>query len=183
MPDPVRRLLDREEIRDVIHRYVRGVDRRDYELIRSCYHPDGVDRHPGFTGRRDAYVDWLRTILPRYAFTVHFIGNVLIELDDDTAAVESYAVAYHADADPASQRGNVIAGIRYADRFTRGESGWRIADRTVITDWAHLWQPDRALAARFTPNGAPAPDDVTYRMGFAAHPLSSHGSDAVDLEV
>ena len=32
-------LVARERIRDVIHRYARGVDRRDYELVRSCYHP------------------------------------------------------------------------------------------------------------------------------------------------
>ncbi|MGV0793506.1 nuclear transport factor 2 family protein [Mycolicibacterium sp. XJ1819] len=156
MTDGISQLLDREEIRDVIYRYARGIDRRDFELVRQCYHPDGIDRHPGFTGARDDYIEWLRNILPRYAFTVHFVGNVLVETDGDEAAAESYTVAYHASAeDVDNARENFIAGIRYADRFTRNGRGWRIAERTVITDWVQPWQPDRRRAERFAPNGGP----------------------------
>ncbi|MCB2109209.1 MAG: nuclear transport factor 2 family protein, partial [Rhodobacteraceae bacterium] len=36
-------LLDKEEIRDVLMRYGRGVDRADADLLRSCYHPDAIE--------------------------------------------------------------------------------------------------------------------------------------------
>ena len=38
------RLADRLEIRDVVYRYCRGIDRREYDLVRSCYHHDAVGR-------------------------------------------------------------------------------------------------------------------------------------------
>ncbi|MBT5754390.1 MAG: SnoaL-like domain-containing protein [Acidimicrobiaceae bacterium] len=41
----LRALIDKDEIRDVLMRYGRGVDRLDEELLRSCYHPDSHDDH------------------------------------------------------------------------------------------------------------------------------------------
>jgi hypothetical protein len=52
----LRTLLDRQEIADVVARYCRGIDRRDFDLVRACYHPDGADRHTGFSGGIDARV-------------------------------------------------------------------------------------------------------------------------------
>jgi SnoaL-like domain len=40
-------LLDESAIRQLLARYSRAIDRRDYELLRSCYHPDAVDEHGG----------------------------------------------------------------------------------------------------------------------------------------
>ena len=39
----IRRLADRQAIEDTIARYARGVDRRDWDLVRSTYHPDATD--------------------------------------------------------------------------------------------------------------------------------------------
>ena len=46
----VEELPDREAIRDVIHQYSRGADRRDVELMKDCYYPDGTDQHTFFSG-------------------------------------------------------------------------------------------------------------------------------------
>ena len=42
----------RDEIRELLTRYCRGVDRMDAELIASAYHPDAIDEHgmTQFTG-------------------------------------------------------------------------------------------------------------------------------------
>src|SRR5579863_8399880 len=64
-------LLDRQAIRDVVYRYCRGIDRLDMKLVRSCYHPDGIDHHTGFDGKRDDYVEWVRGGLGRMAGTMH----------------------------------------------------------------------------------------------------------------
>jgi len=56
LPARLRTLLDRQEIADVVARYCRGIDRRDFDLVRTCYHPDGTDRHTGFLGG----IDWTR---------------------------------------------------------------------------------------------------------------------------
>jgi hypothetical protein len=46
----VRRLRDHEEIRQLLYRYARGVDRADAGLIRSVYTAEGTDRHGPFDG-------------------------------------------------------------------------------------------------------------------------------------
>ena len=51
-------LWDREAIRDCLHRYARGVDRFDRELILSAFHPDALDEHGKFVGTPDEFVDW-----------------------------------------------------------------------------------------------------------------------------
>ena len=43
-------LMDREAIREVIHRYCQAVDRCDLALLKSCYHADGFDDHGFFAG-------------------------------------------------------------------------------------------------------------------------------------
>ncbi len=44
----LRELLDRDEIRQVMMRYARGLDRLDFELTRSCYWDDATEDHGSF---------------------------------------------------------------------------------------------------------------------------------------
>lgn len=41
--DQVRKLQDKDEIRDVVMRFCRGIDRLDEALIRSCFHADSYE--------------------------------------------------------------------------------------------------------------------------------------------
>ena len=73
-------LLDKQAIEEVVLRYCRGIDRRDFALVRSCYHPDAEDHHGSFSGSVDEYIAWVDKLTSRYLWTMHFVGNVLIEL-------------------------------------------------------------------------------------------------------
>ena len=44
----MQQIIDREEIRDLMMRYARGVDRGDWETVRAVYHPDARDDHGDF---------------------------------------------------------------------------------------------------------------------------------------
>lgn len=57
--DPVlRALLDQSEIRDVHLRYCRGVDRCDWDLVRSCYYAEAIDEHGFYRGGIDGFIEW-----------------------------------------------------------------------------------------------------------------------------
>jgi hypothetical protein len=43
-------VVAQQQTRDACYRYCRGVDRRDVELVRSCYHPDATDHHGEYHG-------------------------------------------------------------------------------------------------------------------------------------
>ena len=50
MADALQQLIDRQEIRDCMARYARGVDRNDWEAVRDTYHPDAYDDHGDYKG-------------------------------------------------------------------------------------------------------------------------------------
>ncbi len=128
----IRALLDRQAITDVLHLYCRAIDRTDEELLASVYHPDAIDDHGSFSGDAAAFVArTIRRMREEYKSSQHRISNILIELHDDIAFVESYVVAVHSLHDERIE----MAGARYVDRFARREGSWKIARRLVLIDW------------------------------------------------
>jgi ketosteroid isomerase-like protein len=137
LEDRVQLLMDREEIRAVMMDYCRGVDRRDYGLIRSAYHPDAFDDHGNFEGGPEAVVNKVSRDPEGsvVAASMHHVGNIRIELNGDTAYVESYFVAYATLLSGGHNHLTSRAG-RYLDRFERRGGKWRIAHRKVADDWS-----------------------------------------------
>jgi hypothetical protein len=131
----LQRLLDEAAIKRVHLDYCRGVDRRDWELVRSCYHPDAVDHHGPYSGGVDGFIEWALRFSDDVASTTHFVGNQTVDIDDDVAWHEAYCRAYHritaTDAAPAF---DWIVNLRYLDRMERREGEWKIVDRVVVHD-------------------------------------------------
>ncbi len=133
--------LSKQEIREVVMRYCRGIDRMDRELVRSCYHPDAIEVHGSFRGDIEGYIAWVWKLLGRYTSTMHFIGNVLIELAGELARCESYGIAFHS-TESGEPKHNLVTGFRYIDRFERRDGAWRIARRVTATEWVRRDLPE-----------------------------------------
>lgn len=163
-PTTLHELLDREAIRECLHRYCRGIDRADEQALRSAYWPDATDSHGAYKGSATGFIEQALPKL-RGARNVHAICNMGIELDGDSAAVESYFLALQVSA-AAQTRETFMAG-RYLDRFEKRQGEWRIAARTVVYDWLEererpeLAQGDARFGAR-SPVGAAWPLDPVY---------------------
>lgn len=128
-------LAARAAIHDVILRYARGVDRRDFELVAACFTPDAtVDYGDFFRGEVGGLIPAIATGLAAFATTMHLIGNHLVELDGDRATSETYAVAHHR-GDSAAKPFDLVIGVRYLDALGRAQGHWRIARRTVEYVW------------------------------------------------
>lgn len=123
------------EIKQVLYRYCRGVDRGERQTISSVYHPGAIDRHGPWQGEGRTFGDYLVPSMDRTPLIgQHHITNVIIELSNDSAAVESYFVAFHPETvDDGSARHVLVAG-RYLDHFERRDGVWAIAERTVVVD-------------------------------------------------
>lgn len=131
----LQQLSDEAEIRKVHLRYCRGVDRMDWDLVRSCYHPDATDDHGSYKGNIDGFMDWVAVALAKFESTTHFTGNQLVEVRGDCAWAEHYARIYHRraarDNIPAE---DLIVNVRYIDRMERRDGEWRIAARVIVAD-------------------------------------------------
>ena len=153
-------LLAHHEITQVIYRYARGIDRLDFDLVRSCYHPDAYDDHGTMKGDVDTFIEGCRRFLPRFEATQHFMGNLLIEVDGDRARAETYTVAYHRKKNPDGTGKDDVWGIRYVDRFERRDDVWKIAHRVVAQEWRRV-DPCRPVASATSARACGAPATAT----------------------
>jgi hypothetical protein len=141
----LQRLRDHEEIRQLLYRYARGVDRADLDLIRSVYAADGTDHHGAFDGPGRDFAQVVCDKATETWDTVgnHHITNVLIEVDGDQAKAEVYFLALH----PHHRDGTTLMAVmsgRYIDQLERADGKWGIKRRRVITDLSrnHLGGPE-----------------------------------------
>ena len=133
--DALQRLLDEEAIKKVHLRYCRGIDRRDFDLLRSCYHPDAIDDHGDYVGGVDGFIEFCEQGTLNFLSTTHLTCNQLVEVDGDVAWAEFYGRAYHRV--PAGEDGlerDLAVNTRWIDRFERRNGEWRIARRKVVVD-------------------------------------------------
>lgn len=156
MDHELSKLLDKEAIRDVLLRYVRGVDRCDEASIRAAFHPDAADEHGPVLGTVDGIVQWVLEHAATTEMVHHQVGNVLVELAGDRAVVETYGTAHHrfsADVEEthmgATPGGAVTQRMttlfRYVDRFERRGDRWAISHRVLVMEDAWPLSVDSAL--------------------------------------
>ncbi|MEZ5166898.1 MAG: nuclear transport factor 2 family protein [Acidimicrobiales bacterium] len=154
----------REAIAEVLARYCRGIDRRDRDLVASCFHGDATDDHGRGPVPLDEFLDWCFGLLAGYDHTFHFLGQSLFEFAvDDRCHVETYGIAQHRTTGGATHR-NLVTGFRYLDDFRRGGDGeWRIERRRAVTDWSRTqpedgwWDVPPGMV-----HGRPGPDDPSH---------------------
>jgi ketosteroid isomerase-like protein len=179
----IEELLAREEIRDVMRRYVRGVDRYDLDAIRSCYHADATDERGPYQGDVDGFIAYLDSDrgLRMFSRTTHSVTDHAVAVDGDSATCESVTIAHHRLPEE-----HYLVGLRYLDLFARRDGEWRIARRKVAYDWA-IRRPvadSDELPAHF-PLGQRGPDDAVFthllaRFFSPAGPDGSPGSGPRD---
>lgn len=127
---------DRQQIRDVVLRYCRGIDRLQFDLVREAFHPDGVDHHTGFDGTVDEYLAWVEPNLRKYlSGTMHIIGNHLIDLYGDEAISEAYGTSVHWGEPADNARVNFTSGVRFVDHMKFRNGRWAIQERWAVREW------------------------------------------------
>lgn len=160
-------LLDREAIRDCLYRYCRGIDRLDEEALRSAYWPDATDCHGAYEGPATGFIDRALANLQAAGRMVHMLGNVLIELRGESAAAESYFLAFQEGLAGDSAQETLLCG-RYVDRFEKRGAEWRIAARTVVYDWMRSTPLPASLSGAVfgvrQPTGGRKPHDPIYAL-------------------
>ncbi|TMV04739.1 nuclear transport factor 2 family protein [Brucella haematophila] len=126
-------LLDREAIRQCLHRYSRGVDRFDREMVLSAFHEDSLDEHGKFVGTPEEFVDWaLAQHSGAHQSHQHCLLNHTCEIDGATAHAETYFMFISMNR---SGKPVTIGGGRYVDRLEKRHGQWRIAARVTLRDW------------------------------------------------
>ncbi len=163
MGDQDRRLreaADKIEIQDVLARYCRALDRLDVDMLASIYHDGAFDHHGPFDKPgKELAPELIALVRDSTVTAMHLLSNISIELDGDTAYVESYVttIAVHEETYD-------DIGARFADRFERRNGEWKIAERTMIMEFSRSFPrgEDAPMLAMFN-RGARDKTDPTYQ--------------------
>ncbi len=129
----VTELRDRQEILACLHRYAKGLDRRDWDLFASAYHADAIDQHGDFVGGPDGLVEYVSGLMADWDYSVHFLDLNNLEIEGDVAHSECYVLFTQQRVDGT---GLDFGGGRYVDRLERRSGAWAIAARRVVVDWS-----------------------------------------------
>jgi hypothetical protein len=126
------RLESEAAIRKVLNTYSHAADRGDVELMRTVYHPDGIDEHGSwFHGLGWDFAAWVAERKDDWTAMMHHLTTMVILVNGDVAAAETNVIAMHVER----VGGRFTWGCgRYLDRFERREGVWKIAYRRYVHD-------------------------------------------------
>ena len=144
--DALRRLIDKDEIIDLVHRYSYCVDHKLYDELAELFTNDCVvDYGPGVAPPvvgRAAFREMLGHPDGGFAATSHHNANIFVTfVDNDHASVRTSLYAWHQRTDGTTPR---LWGY-YHDTVVRGTAGWQIATRQLrvlgVEGWDVEWHP------------------------------------------
>jgi hypothetical protein len=156
-------MLDEFQLRKLVHRYCRAVDRGDMSDLRDLYHHDAEDDHGAFSaGSVDDLLQGLVAARPYLRSMQHHVTTMNFAIDGDRAEGEIYNIATHTFT--AGDRDvDVIVGGRYLDKYEKRDATWKFIERKIVTDWANVNDPSRVDLShpitRDTPKGVPDASD------------------------
>jgi 3-phenylpropionate/cinnamic acid dioxygenase small subunit len=143
--DAAQQLADQQEIADLCVRYTTALDTRDWALLESCFARSPGFVHPG--GRLEGFpaiLERTKAALIPLTATQHLLGNIVVQVDGDTARSVCYFQAQHVRTGTPGGETYIIAGS-YADTLTRSAGGWKITERVQT----YIWRDgNRAVVAR-----------------------------------
>ena len=154
-------LADRHAITDLIYRYCRAVDRLDHALGYSIWHADGTADYGAdvYQGSGQGFIDF---VIGQHGQTLghsHQVTNIILELDGDRAASESYHFA-----GLRIQRGEQVFEItvrgRYIDHWSKRDGRWGIDHRLTVRDFDDM----RPVTPMSVSAGRRDPSDPSYAV-------------------
>ncbi|WP_197373723.1 nuclear transport factor 2 family protein [Mycolicibacterium baixiangningiae] len=119
-------MSDSAEIAELLYRYARAVDTKDWELYRSVFTDDAhIDYSSAgaVAGGRDEVVDWFAANFGVIPWSMHYITNIeILERSDDGARVR--AMFYNPMQLPGMPDISSCGGY-YHHELVRTPHGWR----------------------------------------------------------
>jgi 3-phenylpropionate/cinnamic acid dioxygenase small subunit len=120
--------IARQDIADVLIRYATGIDRRDWDLFRTCFTVDCLVDYGdiGLWHGVDEVTEWMDRTHREAGHTLHRVTNLAVEATADGAHSRAYVDAIVMAPD--NERGVRAVGF-YDDVLIDTGDGWQIARR------------------------------------------------------
>ena len=145
----LQRLVDRDLIRELSHRYALAIDSRDIDSLVELFAED-FELPDGRRGR-EAVREWFTAILSTYTTSIHLVGNQVICLDPDDPDRATGDVYCRCELEVDPQW--IVSCCFYHDEYARVGDGWKIRRRDMLGWYATdaLDRPTGPDKARWAP--------------------------------
>jgi len=141
----IQAISDRIEIDELLVRYSRALDYRDFDALETLFTAE-AQFDGGSLGKPvgpSAIRAMIEGTLTGLDATQHLVAKSLIELDGDSAQVRTYLFSQHIRKD-APGLDYYMLGAEYCDQVERTADGWKFASRRLDRMWT---VGDRAVIA------------------------------------
>jgi hypothetical protein len=125
-------ISDRIEINDLLIRYSKAIDQKDWKLLDTVFTPDAEVDYVSSGGIKGSYPEaraWLEKALAIFPITVHYVTNSEVTLAGDRAAARTAVYNPMFFKNPDGTLHHFAVGAYYVDELVRTKGGWRIAKR------------------------------------------------------
>ena len=138
-PGVMRQIAAEHSIQRVIGEYGRGIDDRDFERVRRCFHADATFTYgSGPTRSLEDAIAWLAKVTsPAFALS-HYFGTVLVDLSGDGRSATCVAWCINTNQYPRGSGGEekqTVSGLRYDNVFALRDGQWRMVELRNHTEW------------------------------------------------
>lgn len=128
-------ISDHIEISQVLHRYFRSMDSKDYELLDRVFAPGAVVHYESLEGLETTYEKMVPSFVAfnqYFRLLQHMGAQLLIDLDGDSATSTINLRALHVqETHEGEENAWAIYGL-YTDQHIRTGAGWRIRRRHFV---------------------------------------------------
>jgi hypothetical protein len=129
---------DRLALSDVLDAYARGIDTKDFVLVRSLFTDDAALDYTAFGGPKGTAAevfDWIGNAVTAFPMTQHHITNRVFSIEGDTATGTADLLAVMGMGAGDGKLNMMFTGGIYKDTFARTPSGWKISQRICDAGW------------------------------------------------
>ena len=125
-------ISDQIEIEQVLNRYFRAIDTKDWALLDSVFEP-GAAVHYSTPGELKTTYEKMVPVFEMFTesffFTQHAGSQIVIHVDGDTAEASISLRAVHVQETHEGEPNTWVVYGTYRDQLVRTSDGWRIAER------------------------------------------------------
>lgn len=142
-------LLAKDSIKTKLSLYCKGIDRRGWPLVRSCFSERHHHKHSPFEGSLDDFISFARETLSHVKVSHHSLSNFIISLSDDGLSAQSevnFIVIHLIEASASAELTFNINGEdtdwtvagSYADEWICEDGQWLIINRNARQHWQRV---------------------------------------------
>ena len=125
-------LLAEREIHRALVTFAYAMDHREWHMLEQVVRADATaDVGFGLVQGRDAFITGMRSFLDDCGPTQHLLGNVMIDVDGDTASSRVYVSDMHKGVGEKSDSTFSTLG-EYHDKWRRIDGAWYMTHRTKL---------------------------------------------------